>query len=42
MYTHSQKIGKLNNSSLYPSGDKLAWIGHDSSVSVADAPHGNR
>lgn len=34
--------GWVHSVSFSPSGDKLAWIGHDSSVSVADAANGNR
>ena len=28
--------------SFSPSGDKIAWVGHDSSVSVADSSAENR
>jgi actin related protein 2/3 complex subunit 1A/1B len=34
--------GWVHSVSFSPSGNKLAWIGHDSSVSVADAANGNR
>lgn len=34
--------GWVHSVSFSPSGDKLAWVGHDSSVSVADAANGNR
>lgn len=34
--------GWVHGISFSPSGDKLAWVGHDSSVSVADAANGNR
>ena len=28
--------------SFSPSGDKMAWVGHDSSVSVADSTQDNK
>lgn len=34
--------GWVHSVSFSPSGDKLAWVGHDSSVSVADAANGNK
>ncbi|RUS78028.1 hypothetical protein EGW08_014203 [Elysia chlorotica] len=34
--------GWVHSVSFSPSGDKVAWVGHDSSVSVADATMGNQ
>lgn len=34
--------GWVHAVSFSPSGDKLAWVGHDSSISIADAANGNR
>lgn len=34
--------GWVHAISFSPSGDKIAWVGHDSSVSVADSSHENR
>lgn len=34
--------GWVHAISFSPSGDKIAWVGHDSSVSVADSAHENK
>jgi len=34
--------GWVHSVSFSPSGDKVAWVGHDSSVSVVDATKGNQ
>lgn len=34
--------GWVHSVSFSPSGDKIAWVGHDSSVSVADSTQDNR
>ncbi|XP_041362709.1 actin-related protein 2/3 complex subunit 1A-B-like isoform X2 [Gigantopelta aegis] len=34
--------GWVHSISFSPSGDRLAWVGHDSSVSVVDAANGNK
>jgi actin related protein 2/3 complex subunit 1A/1B len=34
--------GWVHGVSFSPSGNKLAWVGHDSSVSVVDAANGSQ